>query len=637
MGATTSRHQDDEPDQPIPGTQPLLHLSKEGLHSRQKSKDDSIILIPAPSTQPDDPLNFSPRRKALATASWFIYTFFNGFANSNLYSILTPLSEAQNLPLSVLNAGTGYLFLLAGFGLLFWQPLALQYGKRPVYLASMVGLIGMSLWGPHTNSAGQWYARSVLSGFFASPIEALPEASIAGRQTFFSPPNLYFAHERGTYMGLYTTALVGSNFAGPIICGFIQVGMGWEWVFYWTAIFCGIATVFLFFALEETNFDRNEHATRSLRDFNGQSTDKEKPMDVETRGTLQHSVSRSTTLSDTRRRPLVEGHGKSYWQKLKLKDRHRPFAMHRHLARQLIFLTWPIPLLSGFAYGSVLIWFNVLNGTSSLVLSEPPYNFSASIVGLCYVAPLLGVLAALAIAGPSSDALVLIFARRNRQEIPFQQTIANERGGQSNLSQRDGATSPSPPLEEPKTESHLPSTTTTHVGVTEPEHRLPLYLLTTLTIPLGLLLWGLGSSPSSVPSTTRNTPTSTLPSNRKPAPLPWPALLLGMAFLGFQNALGASLALTYLLDTYRAMAGDALTAVILVRAVMSFAVSYGITPWVEDERLGWGGAFGVAAAVGTLCSAAVVAVGWWKGNSWRRRSRERYWRLVREGEKEGVR
>ena len=119
MGATISHHQEDVSDQPVPGTQPLLDLSKEGLHPRQESKDGSIILIPTPSKHPDDPLNFSPRRKALATAGWFIYTFFNGFANSNLYSILTPLSEAQNLPLSVLNAGTGYLFLLAGFGLLF--------------------------------------------------------------------------------------------------------------------------------------------------------------------------------------------------------------------------------------------------------------------------------------------------------------------------------------------------------------------------------------------------------------------------------------------------------------------------------------------------------------------------------------
>ena len=85
---------------------------------------------------------------------------------------------------------------------------------------------------------------------------------------------------------------------------------------------------------------------------------------------------------------------KSYWSKLKVFDtkvlRYRNHVKGMVL-RPLIFLTFPVIFYSGFSYGSNLVWFNVLNGTASLILSENPYGFSSSIVGLCYFSPLIGV------------------------------------------------------------------------------------------------------------------------------------------------------------------------------------------------------------------------------------------------------
>lgn len=52
---------------PIPGTVHLVDLD----HSlqAQHAEDGDIILNPAPSSDPDDPLNWSPHRKLMSTIS----------------------------------------------------------------------------------------------------------------------------------------------------------------------------------------------------------------------------------------------------------------------------------------------------------------------------------------------------------------------------------------------------------------------------------------------------------------------------------------------------------------------------------------------------------------------------------------
>ncbi|CAK7242265.1 MAG: hypothetical protein STHCBS139747_003751 [Sporothrix thermara] len=534
----------------IPGTVYLVdvHHNVVARHAAGKGQAHDIVLLPTPSADPDDPLNWSSRRKTLSTVCLAVYVLFVGMASSVVYSVLVPLSEATGLTVGDLNAGTGYFFLLCGWGLLFWQPFALQFGKRPVYLISCLGTIALVMWSPYASTNGQWIAKNILAGFFAAPIEGLPEISVT---------DVYFAHERGTYMGIYALNLGVSSYLAPVVCGFINDGQGYRWVFYYFCIFLAAATVFLFLFMEETNYDRitvgavEDTAVAVLATSGSASTDVEKT-----------TGEKAACDTDTDTYAVLPPSTKTFWQKLSLCDKPRPSRFFHRVRQQLLFLAWPVVFYAGFSYGSYLIWFTVMNATASIILGGSPYNFSAAMVGVSYVAPLIGVALGAAFTGRFSDWLTIRLARRNG-------------------------------------------------GVMEPEQRLWLFFVTALIIPVSLVLWGVGAAHE----------------------VHWFGLVWAMGMLSFANTCGVTLSVNYLIDSYKELSADGMATVIFIRNTMSFAIGYGITPWLD--HLGLQNTFVSAAMIG-LAASAVFVVMLVFGKRLRARSRVAYWALVEDNLAKGI-
>ena len=187
-------------------------------------------------------------------------------------------------------------------------------------------------------------------------------------------------------MGWYAWTLAGSNFFAPIICGFINDSMGYRWVFYFPAIFCAATWIFLLIFMEETNYDRaTVGVVATATPSNGQVVSAN---GGEKGGNEKNSAPAIDIPEIT---ASATGKPKGLLTRMALLDKPRPFMMHYRAWQSLKLLPWPVVFYSGFSYGSYLIYFNILNATSSIILGGPPYNFRPAMVGLTYISCMIGV------------------------------------------------------------------------------------------------------------------------------------------------------------------------------------------------------------------------------------------------------
>ncbi|EIW84522.1 MFS transporter [Coniophora puteana RWD-64-598 SS2] len=538
---------------PIPGSVYLVDVQHQSdaphLHKSSNREESEIVLNPPPSRDVNDPLNWSRRRKILQVACVMLYTTAIGIGTTVFYSILEPISDDTGIPLATLNQGTGYTFLLLGWGALINQPLALTFGKRGVYLLSVLGNIAVCMWTPYIKSQGQWIASHIVQGLVCTPVESLCEVSIS---------DIFFTHERGRYIGMYTLFLFGSNYFAPMISGFIYDGQGWNWVMYWAAIINAVSFVLLFFLMEETNYTRSQEKDSNVSDekrSSSPSEDSKGLQDVKIPSASPAVISvheRSDELSH------LTGTPSTYLSRLAIFNKR--FGSNDLLLtmtwRPIALLRFPVVFWAGFEYGTCLVWYNVLNATCSLILSAAPYNFRASFVGLAYLGPLVGMLIGTFYSGYIGDLFSLLYARRK-------------------------------------------------AGVREPEDRLWLMSVCLLLCPASLILWGVGAAHGAA----------------------WPALVVGMGMISCSTGVGSALSIGYALDAYREMAGEVMMAVIIVRNTLSFAIGYGINPWLG---MGLQNTFICAAFVGMGINMTFLGVMRW-GKGWRRRSAGQYWAYVEQG------
>lgn len=157
------------------------------------------------------------------------------------------VAETYGVGLSQVALTTGLYMLGLGLGSVVASPTAILYGKRPVYLVAIILFTLSSIWCALSPNYASLVVARIVQGFAVSPVECLPSATIA---------EIFFLHERAYRLGVYTLLLLGGKNLIPLVSAAIVQSLGWRWVFWIIAIIVGFSFFLIFFFVPETFWDR---------------------------------------------------------------------------------------------------------------------------------------------------------------------------------------------------------------------------------------------------------------------------------------------------------------------------------------------------------------------------------------------
>lgn len=239
-----------------PSTDNELVRTATGHH---ENEEKHIHLQPEPSADPADPLNWASWRKHLILAQMSLFAFFCNTQSSILSSALPTLVTAwahfsnRGPPTGIIAFPTlshliAVNILMQGAANIIWVPLGNTYGRRPIILANLLLSTVFHIWAAKAGSYNSLLAARVLTGFAAAAADTLAPDVVG---------NIYFVHQRGRAMAVYTVFLVSGSLVGGIIGGYVVASLGWRWTMWLHVIFFGFLFAVSVFFLPETLFNRD--------------------------------------------------------------------------------------------------------------------------------------------------------------------------------------------------------------------------------------------------------------------------------------------------------------------------------------------------------------------------------------------
>lgn len=289
---------------------------------------------------------------------------------------------------------TGVTVILLGYCNFIIIPCTEIFGRRVTLIVCALINLASTIWCAEAKSYGSFLAARCLMGTGAAANESIMGVVVA---------DIYFLHERGSYIGAYFWCYFMGLFIGPIISGAVADDLTWRWFFWICTIAQGLNIVGLFVLFPETRRMYRKSAAPTPASMH---RDEKDPA--------------SARLEDVPAEAQLDAHlgkgrpSRKQFSVLQPIDRDALRDVVRHFVTPVRLFFIPIIFWASMSMGAAANALLACNLLQSQVLAAPPYNFSPAQVGYANFALVGGGAVGLLVAGPWSDWLSARSTRRNK-------------------------------------------------------------------------------------------------------------------------------------------------------------------------------------------------------------------------------
>ncbi|CZR68100.1 related to MFS transporter [Phialocephala subalpina] len=298
-----------------------------------------------------------------------LFVFLGNMYSSGIATGFPELAMDFRVSFGKLTDLIAWSVLALGVSSIFWMPIALCIGKRPVTIASLIVFLAGSLWSQYATSFDSLLGSRVLASLGAGAVETLGPSMVAGEY-------LFLERKYATAMAFLQMFLAGGSQIGPLIAGYLIEARGWHWFFKLTSILIGINLFSVIFFLLETTYRRNV--------ADGQIGSEQSPGFVSDKAEDVEIIETVTRTNDPSGAELNTPYAGSYWTDLiQFHDRGLEQqgirAVFRRAIEPLQFFAVPQVVYAGASFGTVIGGIVVISSLSPALLSPPPYLFTSAL------------------------------------------------------------------------------------------------------------------------------------------------------------------------------------------------------------------------------------------------------------------